>query len=223
MPSAGCEEAGSSSPAECIVGLGPAWMDDSCPPVGHGSSSRYMGRGCCYCVVAYHSSSYRPGSTLQNSPPRTQTQRDRPGQQTACAARPLAPSRKYIASAAPEPCSSRSSSSSSPPASHPSFWTRPCSSQTQRPSSKRNLAAGLLALRVSLRFGPQATGCALETDYSGVAHRSSRNLRRVPDSQTAACPPCRAAPRTRRQRQPGNDWLNPAAALPHQLRWGSQV
>jgi hypothetical protein len=100
---------------------------------------------------------------------------------------------------------------------------RPCSSQTQNPSSKRNLATGLLALRVSYRFGPQATGCRLETDYSGVAHRSSRNLRRVPDSQTAARLPCRGAPSTRRERHPADHWLSPAAACPTSYVGSSQV
>jgi hypothetical protein len=151
------------------------------------------------------------------------TQFDPSGQQTACAASPPAPSRNYIASAAPEPCSSRyCRRAPRQPAILP-HTGRPCSSQTQSPSSKRNLAAGLLALRVSHRFGPQATGCRLETDYSGVAHRSSRNLRRVPDSQTAARLPCRGAPSTRRERQPANHWPSPAAACPTSCVGSSQV
>jgi hypothetical protein len=96
------------------------------------------------------------------------------------------------------------------------YSTRPCSPQTSSPSSKRKRPAGLLALRVPHRFRPQATGSRLETDYSGVLHLTSGNLRRVPNSQTAARSPFCGALGTCRRPYTANHWLSPTAAVPHQ-------
>jgi hypothetical protein len=144
---------------------------------------------------------YCARSTLANSPPHTETQRDPsrpPGQRGLQTSHHGA---QQIHSIAPAHCCSsrprqRLTDCPSPVEPLPPFppstaarpvCTRPCISQTSSPSSKHSRPAGLLAVRARSRIRPQATGCPLETStILGVVFLTSRNLGRVPNSQTAA-------------------------------------